>query len=145
MVVGGCAGSTAGGIKCIRAMMLIKQGYRELFQMIHPKAKLPLKVGKQSVPPHVSSAIFGFFFLYVLLVAVGGLFISFTGVDLITAYSAVVSALSNVGPGLGEVGPALNYAGLPHSAKILLASCMIIGRLEIMTVLVLFTRSFWVS
>jgi trk system potassium uptake protein TrkH len=143
MVIGGCAGSTAGGIKCVRAMMLVKQGYRELNLMIHPKAVMPLKVGKNTVPAQVASSIFGFFFLYVLLVAVAGLAVTSSGVDLLTAYSGVVSALSNIGPGFGEIGPALNYAGLPDLAKIILAICMIVGRLEIMTVLVLFTRGFW--
>jgi len=143
MVVGGSAGSTAGGVKCVRAMMLVKQGIRELNLMIHPKAVMPLKIGKNKVQNHVASSIFGFFFLYVMLVAISGLIICFSGVDLLTSYSGVVSALSNIGPGYGAIGPANNYASLPDLAKLVLSVCMIVGRLEIMTVLVLFTRAFW--
>ena len=145
MVIGGCAGSTGGGIKCVRAMMLVKQGYRELYRMVHPKAVLPLKLGKTQVPQHVIQAIFGFFFLYILLLGVASLALTASDVDMVTAFSSVVSALSNIGPGLGEVGPALNYAGLPDFAKFVLSACMIIGRLEIMTVLVLFTTEYWSS
>ena len=145
MVVGGSAGSTAGGIKCIRAMMLIKQGYRELYQMVHPKAVLPLRLGDQGISPKISSAIFGYFFLYVLLLAVTTLLVCACGVDFVTSFSGTISALSNIGPGLGEVGPALNYSSLPAVAKFLLASCMIIGRLEIFTVLVILTPGFWRS
>lgn len=143
MVIGGCAGSTAGGIKCVRAAVLLKQGYRELYRTIHRKAVFPLKLGGMVVPAHVISAIFGFFFLYVFLMVLTGLFITASGQDVITAFSGVISALSNVGPGLGEVGPALNYSGLPDLAKFLLSACMIIGRLEIFTILVLFTSEFW--
>lgn len=145
MVVGGSAGSTSGGIKCIRAMMLIKQGYRELYRMIHPKAVVSLKLGNTAVPANVSNSIFGFFFLYITLVVATTLALTGCGVDLLTSLSGVVSALSNVGPGLGDIGPVLNYSGLPDLAKVLLCACMIVGRLEIMTVLVLFTSEYWSS
>jgi len=145
MVIGGSAGSTSGGIKCIRAMLLIKQGYRELYRMIHPKAVVSLKLGDSAVPAGVSSSVFGFFFLYITLVGATTLALTACGVDILTALSGVVSALSNVGPGLGEIGPMLNYSGLPDLAKILLCACMIVGRLEIMTVLVLFTSEYWSS
>jgi len=143
MVTGGCAGSTAGGIKCIRAMMLLKQGYRELFKVIHPKAVVPLKKDGRNVPEHISSAIFGYFFLYMVLLIVTSIFITASGTDLVTAVSATLSSLSNVGPGLGEVGPVLNYGGLTDLSKWLLGACMIIGRLEIFTLLVLFIPAFW--
>lgn len=145
MVIGGCAGSTGGGIKCIRAILLIKQGYRELYCMIHPKAVKHLKIGNSVVSQNVSSAVFGFFYLYCLLLGVSALILCACGVDIETSFSAVVSALSNIGPGLGDVGPVLNYSGLPELAKITLSGCMIIGRLEVMTVLVLFTREYWVN
>ena len=145
MICGGCAGSTAGGIKCVRAMMLIKQGFRELYVMVHPSAVYPLKLGGRTIERKVASSIFAFFFLYIVILAITTLFLTATGVDLVTATSATISALSNIGPGLGEVGPMLNYSGLPDLAKLLLASCMIVGRLEIFTILVLFTSEFWKS
>ncbi|MCB0345465.1 MAG: potassium transporter [Bdellovibrionales bacterium] len=143
MIIGGCAGSTAGGIKCVRAAVLLKQGYRELYLTIHRKAVFPLKLGGMTVPANVISAIFGFFFLYIFILVLTGFFITASGVDMVTAFSGVISSLSNIGPGLGEVGPALNYSGLPALAKVLLSACMIIGRLEIFTILVLFTSEFW--
>jgi trk system potassium uptake protein TrkH len=145
MVVGGCSGSTAGGIKCVRAMMLMKQGYRELVKMVHPRAVLPLRLGRVTVPQHVASAIFGFFFLYCMILGISTLFITASGIDMITATSAVISALSNIGPGLGEVGPTSNYAAMPDAVKGVLGFCMIVGRLEILTVLVLLTPDFWRS
>ena len=143
MIVGGCAGSTSGGIKCVRAMLLVKQGGKELQRLIHPHAVIVLKLGKNSVPARVSSAIFGFFFLYMLVLTVSLIVLTSAGVELVTAVSAVISCLSNVGPGLGEVGPLLNYSALPQFAKLVLSFCMIVGRLEILTVLVVFTRYFW--
>lgn len=145
MVIGGSAGSTAGGLKCIRALILFRQGKRELYRLIHRKAVLPLKVGRKSIPVHVSSAIIGFFFLYMFILLIAGLLLTACGIDIITSFSAVVSALSNIGPALGDVGPTSNYGALPQEAKLILSSCMIIGRLEILTVLVLFTREFWSS
>lgn len=143
MVVGGSAGSTAGGIKCVRALLLIKQGVRELYLMIHPNAVRPLRIGTQVVSDQVTSAIFAFFYLYILLVGITTFALTLFGLDIITSVSAVISALSNIGPGLGEVGPSLNYGSLPNVVKMLLGFCMIVGRLEIFTVLVLFTPEFW--
>ena len=143
MVSGGSAGSTSGGIKCIRVMMLLKQGYRELYRLIHPKAVTPLKLGRNAVSEGVASAIFGYFFLYITLLGVTSLLITASGVDIVTAATGVISALSNIGPGLGEIGPALNYGNLPDLAKLLLSACMVVGRLEIFTILVLFTSEFW--
>ena len=145
MVIGGSAGSTAGGIKCIRGLLLLKQAKRELYQMIHPRGVIPLKVGKNAVSPAIASAVFGYFFLYVFIFVLATLVLAGTGVELTTSGSAVISALSNIGPGLGEVGPTSNYGHLPDMAKITLSWCMIVGRLEIMTVLVLFTSEFWTS
>ncbi|MCB0358131.1 MAG: potassium transporter [Bdellovibrionales bacterium] len=143
MIVGGSAGSTAGGVKCVRVVMLLKQGYRELYLLIHRKAVYPVKLGGKTVPANVTSGVFAFFFLYFLTAVITVLFITATGVDIVTAFSGTISALSNIGPGLGEVGPVLNYQHLPDLAKVLLSTCMIIGRLEIFTVLVLFTSEYW--
>ena len=143
MVVGGSAGSTAGGVKCIRILLLFKQAKRELHRLIHPRGVIPLKIGKNLVPSHVADSVYAFFFLYVLLVLFATLLLVGMGIDLVSAGSAVVSALSNIGPGLGTVGPVENYAHLPQGAKCVLSVCMIVGRLEIMTVLVLCTVEFW--
>lgn len=124
-------------------MLLLKQGYRELTQLIHPKAVLPLKLGKTTVAPHVASAIFGFFFLYLVLLGGSTLVLTLQGADIVTSVSATISCLSNIGPGLGEVGPATNYGHLPQLSKIVLSFCMITGRLEILTVLVFLTPEFW--
>ncbi|MCB0324157.1 MAG: TrkH family potassium uptake protein [Bdellovibrionales bacterium] len=145
MVIGGCAGSTAGGVKCVRIMMMLKHAHRELYRMVHPKAVATLKLGRAPVSEQVMAAILGFFFFYIVLAALTTAVISACGVDLVTALSSVISSLSNVGPGLGEVGPVLNYGGLPDLVKVLLSVCMIVGRLEIMTVLVLFTSDYWSS
>ena len=143
MVIGGCAGSTAGGIKCVRAMLLIKQGAKELQKLIHPHAVIVLKLGKSSVSAKVTSAIFGFFFLYACVLTVSTLLLCVFGVELTTAISACISCLSNIGPGLSQVGPTLNYGDLPAIVKLILSFCMIVGRLEIMTVLVVFSKYFW--
>ena len=145
MFIGGSAGSTAGGIKCIRVLVLFKQAKRALYQLIHPKAVLPLKVGRKNVSVQVANSITGFFVLYMALAAAATLGVSSFGVDLVTSFSAVISSLSNIGPGLGEVGPTSNYAALPDSVKLILSICMLIGRLEIMTVFVLCTREFWTN
>lgn len=143
MVVGGCAGSTAGGVKCIRILLLFKQGKRELHRLIHPRAIIPLKIGKNNVSPNTADAVYGFFFLYVLLVLIGTLILLGTGMDLVSAGSAMISAMSNIGPGLGSVGPVENYGHLSQIAKVTLSIGMVVGRLEIMTVLVIFTKEFW--
>lgn len=143
MVVGGSAGSTAGGVKCIRILLLFKQAKRELHRLIHPRAVIPLKIGENRVPAHVADSIYAFFFLYVLCALFATLLLVGMGIDLVSAGSSVISALSNIGPGLGSVGPVENYGHLPQTAKVILSFCMIVGRLEIMTVLVLFTTEFW--
>lgn len=143
MLCGGMAGSTAGGIKCMRIMMLLKQSYRELYILVHPKAVRPLKLGEKPIEVNVISAIVGFFFLYLTLLALSTLIVCATGVDIVTSSTAVISSLSNIGPGLGDVSPVLNYGSLPEFSKAVLAACMIIGRLEIFTILVIFTPEFW--
>jgi len=139
--VGGCAGSTAGGMKVIRALLLYKQGLREIFRLIHPDAVISIKVGGKPMPDRVISAVWGFFSLYIVSFVVLTLAMSATGSDLITAFSAVVACLNNLGPGLGDVST--TYASLPNSGKWILCFAMLLGRLELFTLLVLFTRSFW--
>ncbi len=139
--VGGCAGSTAGGMKMIRFLLLIKQGLREVTRLIHPSAEIPVKLGHRAVPNHVIEAVWGFFSVYVALFAVMLLVLMATGLDQVTAFSAVAACLNNLGPGLGDV--ASNFAVVGNTGKWVLVLAMLLGRLEIFTLLVLFTPTFW--
>jgi trk system potassium uptake protein TrkH len=139
--IGGCAGSTAGGMKVIRSILLYKQGRRQIELLIHPKALIPIKLGGKPVPEQVLESVWGFLALYVLSYIVLGLSMTATGVDLVTAFSAVTACLNNLGPGLGEV--AENYASLSNSGKWILCGAMLMGRLELYTLLVLLSPAFW--
>lgn len=139
--VGGCAGSTGGGIKVIRLLLLIKQGQREILRLIHPNAQVTVKIGKQPVNNSIIDAVWGFFAAYVALFALMMLILMFNGLDQITAFSAVAATINNLGPGLGEVSA--NYAGLSEFNKLLLCFSMLLGRLEIFTLLVLLMPAFW--
>ncbi|RUR34545.1 TrkH family potassium uptake protein [Vreelandella nanhaiensis] len=139
--VGGCSGSTAGGMKVIRIILIVKQGMREVMRLIHPNAVIAVKVGKMSVPDSIAQAVWGFFSAYVMLFFLMMVGVMATGVDQITAWSTVGSALNNLGPALGEASS--HYGELPSLAKWILVLAMLMGRLEIFTVLVLFTPAFW--
>lgn len=140
-LMGGCGGSTAGGIKAVRVMLIVKQGVREMKQLIHPYAIIPLKIGNRRVDAKAVSAVWSFFavFIFSFIAIMLGLII--TGLDAFTAFSATVASLTNLGPGLGEV--AANFGGVSNTAKWLLGLSMILGRLEIFTLLVIFTPTFW--
>ena len=139
--MGGCAGSTAGGMKIIRVILLYKQGRREIDQLIHPSALIPIKLGGRPVPDQVIDAVWGFFALYILSYVLLSLAMTATGADLVTAFSSVTACLNNLGPGLGAV--AENYAGINVAGKWILAVSMLLGRLEIFTLLVLLSPAFW--
>ena len=139
--IGGCAGSTGGGIKVIRILLLIRQGQREILRLIHPSAQVTVKVGKQPVNNAIIDAVWGFFAAYVALFALIMLILMFNGLDQVTAFSAVAATINNLGPGLGEVSA--NYAGLSDFNKLLLCFSMFLGRLEIFTLLVLLMPAFW--
>ena len=139
--VGGCAGSTGGGIKVIRVLLLLKQGQREIMRLIHPNARVTVKVGRQPVNNSIIDAVWGFFAAYVALFALMMLILMFNGLDQITAFSAVAATINNLGPGLGEVSA--NYASLTDFNKLLLCFSMLLGRLEIFTLLVLLMPAFW--
>ncbi|WP_458524454.1 TrkH family potassium uptake protein [Onishia taeanensis] len=139
--VGGCSGSTGGGIKVIRIILILKQGMREVLRLIHPNAVIAVKIGKVSVPDSIAQAVWGFFSVYVLLFFLMLIGVMATGLDQVTAWSAVAAAINNLGPGLGEV--ASHYGDMPDAAKWILVVAMLLGRLEIFTVLVLFTPAFW--
>lgn len=143
MVMGGMSGSTSGGIKCIRLVAAFKQLSRQLIQVVHPKAIIPVKANQHVIPEPIIDAIWGLLFMYFLVFSIAAGILATQGMDLVTATSASFSALSNVGPGLGAVGPATTYAALTDISKLTLTLCMLLGRLEFFTVLVLFTPAFW--
>ena len=139
--IGGCAGSTGGGMKVIRVLLLFKQGMREVIRLIHPSAQVPVKIGGKMLEERVIDSVWGFFSLYVVSYIIMALVLAASGLDLITAFSAVAACMNNLGPGLGEVGT--NYSSINDLAKWVLCFAMILGRLEIFTVLVLLTPAFW--
>jgi trk system potassium uptake protein TrkH len=143
MIVGGCVGSTGGAVKCMRIIVLAKHAYRELIHLIHPRAITRVKIGRQAVPPEVLSGVWGFFMLYLGLLFLSILLVAATDIDLVTSGTAVLACIGNVGPGLGAVGPMDNYADIPAFAKWVLAADMLLGRLEIYTVLVLLVPRFY--
>ena len=139
--VGGCAGSTSGGMKVIRVLLLYKQGRREIHQLVHPQAVIPIKLGDKPVSEQVINSVWGFLALYILSYVTISLAMTATGADLVTAFSSVTACLNNLGPGLGAVSE--NYAGVDDTGKWILAGTMLLGRLELFTFLVLFSRHFW--
>ena len=139
--IGGCSGSTGGGIKVIRILLLVKQGVRELKRLIHPNAQIVVKIGKKPLPENVIEAVWGFFAAYFAISALMILLLMASGLDQDTSFSAVAACLNNLGPGLGDVSQ--NYASINDFAKWVLVLAMLLGRLEIFTLLVLFTPAFW--
>jgi trk system potassium uptake protein TrkH len=139
--IGGCSGSTAGGMKVIRVMLLFKQGYRELLQLIHPAMVRPVKIAGRPIPAAATMGIWGFFAWYVALFVLAMLLLMLGGMDQVTAFSAVTTCINNMGPGLGKV--AANFQDIDNYQKIILSLCMLIGRLEIFTLLVLLSPAFW--
>lgn len=141
--IGGCAGSTGGGIKVVRIMLLNLQGMRELKRLIHPRAVYRIKLGNKALADRVVEAVWGFFAAYALVFVLCMLALLATGMDELTAFTAVVATLNNLGPGLGEV--AANFGTTTDGAKWIMVLAMLFGRLEIFTLLVLFTPAFWRS
>ncbi|WP_114326320.1 TrkH family potassium uptake protein [Candidatus Colwellia aromaticivorans] len=139
--IGGCAGSTGGGMKVVRVLLLYLQGLRELNKLVHPKAVFSIKMGKKVLPDRVVEAVWGFFSAYAAVFVICMLLLLATGMDDITAFTAVAASINNLGPGLGEV--AANYSTIGDSSKWVLIMAMLFGRLEIFTLLVLFTPAFW--
>jgi trk system potassium uptake protein TrkH len=139
--IGGCAGSTGGGMKVIRILLIYKQGIREVRRLIHPNAIIPVKINKRSVNDRVLESVWGFFSVYILTYMVMMVALLATGLDHVTAFSAVGACLNNLGPGLGEV--AAHYGDISDVAKWILSITMLLGRLEIFTFLVLISPAFW--
>ncbi len=143
MFFGACAGSTSGGIKCIRIAIMSRVSKNEFKRIIHPNAVLPVRINRQVISATTKSAILAFTFLYITIVFIGWLLLMMLGVGFEEAYSVVISSLGNVGPGIGKCGPSYSWSGLPDMAKWISALLMLIGRLELFTVLLLFTPGFW--
>lgn len=139
--IGGCSGSTAGGMKVVRIVILFRQAVREILQLIHPRGRFLVKLGTISVPGQVLAAVTGFFMLYLMSFVAMTLAVAATGVDIVTAFSAVATCINNMGPGLGEV--TTTFATMNDTAVAICAFAMILGRLEVFTVLVLLTPHFW--
>lgn len=139
--MGGCAGSTGGGLKVIRVLLIYKQGSREMKRLIHPNAIIPIRIGGRPIDDRVVEAVWGFFAVYIMLYVIMTILLLATGLDFVTSFSAVGACINNLGPGLGEV--AAHYGEISDFAKWVLSFAMLLGRLEIFTLLVLFTPTFW--
>jgi trk system potassium uptake protein TrkH len=138
-----CAGSTGGGIKMVRMILLVKQARRELVRIIHPRVVNPVTLAGHVVPISVMTAVLGFMLIYGAATMGLSMLLLFSGLDIVTAFSAVVATVNNIGPGLGQVGPSGNFGGLSSFQTWVLSFAMLLGRLELLSVLVLFTGHFW--
>ncbi|MBI4653995.1 MAG: TrkH family potassium uptake protein [Nitrospirae bacterium] len=143
MFLGGMVGSTAGGIKQVRILLALKQMFREFYHLIHPRAVTFVKLDGKELPKEVLGSVWGFIFLFISIWVLSTLAMTALGVDIVTSATTVVSAMSNVGPALGSAGPMENYSTIPLAGKWVLTICMLIGRLEIYTVIILFVPHFW--
>lgn len=143
LFLGGCAGSTSGGIKFVRHLTFIKNSWLEFKRLVHPRAIVPLMINGDRVTGRIITHIMNFLLLYLLIFVFGALTLSIMGYDLPTSLGAVATCLANVGPGIGSVGPVDNFAFFSPAAKIFLSFIMLLGRLELFTILILFTPFFW--
>jgi len=143
MFVGGCSGSTGGGIKVVRIVTLIKLAFNEMKQMVYPRGVFTLRMNGLLMKKEIVYPIAGFYFLYIFLLLAVTLSVSSGGYDILTSFSAALATLGNIGPGFGKIGPALNYSFFPGYIKWILSIAMMLGRLEIYTVLILITPKFW--
>jgi len=143
MFIGGCAGSTAGGIKSIRVLVLLKMIKRQILKVFHPKAVIPVKVGQKTLSADVLNGISSFSMLYLVVFVLGTLAVSLEGVGLVSASSAVAATLSNIGPGFEAVGPTRTFSSFSDASTLLFSFLMLLGRLELFTIIALFTPGFW--
>ncbi|MFO7880264.1 MAG: TrkH family potassium uptake protein [Bacteroidota bacterium] len=143
MFIGGSAGSTGGGIKVIRIMMLFKNAYLELKRLLHPNAVIPVRFNQKAVPQQIIVNVLAFIIFYILIFLVSVVIMSFLGLDFESAMGAVAATLGNIGPGIGDVGPVENYANVSVAGKWFLSFLMLLGRLELFTVLIIFSPAFW--
>ena len=140
---GACAGSTTGGVKCIRAVIMARIAKNEFKHILHPNAVLPVRINRLNISSTTKSTVLAFFVVFVILVFLGWFLMMIFGLGFADAYSVVISSLANVGPGIGMCGPAFSWDALPDAAKWLSTIYMLIGRLELFTVLLLLTPAFW--
>ena len=143
MFLGASAGSTGGGVKCLRIMVYFKYCYKELFSLIHPHAITSVKIGGKAVPADVMRSVLGFLGLYVGLFVLSSTILAGMGVDFMTSLSSIAATIGNIGPGFGMVGPTDNFTQIPYLGKWLLIWCMLLGRLEIYTLVIFFVPEFW--
>jgi len=143
MFFGGCAGSTGGGMKLVRVMVLVKFMYSEIARLLHPHAVVPVRIGGKVIPREVVTNVLGFFVLFMVVFVLGIIVMSSMGMDIPTSLGVVVATLCNIGPGLGDVGPTDNYSSIPTVGKWILASFMLMGRLELFTVIILLSPFYW--
>jgi trk system potassium uptake protein TrkH len=145
LFIGGCAGSTGGGIKFVRHILLFKNSFLELKRLIHPRAIIPVRFNEKSVGADIISNVQAFFIFYIMIFVFGSVILALIGLDFVTAAGAAATCLGNVGPGIGAVGPVNNFAQLPEIGKWILTFFMLLGRLELFTVLIIFSPAFWKS
>jgi trk system potassium uptake protein TrkH len=143
MFNGACAGSTAGGVKLVRILLLLKNSIAEITKLVHPKAVIPVRFNGKGVSQDIISEVLAFFVLYITIFVAASVLMTLVGLDILSAAGSVAATLGNVGPGIGSVGPFDNYGHIPTLGKWILTACMLIGRLEIFTVFVLFSSAFW--
>ncbi|MBN2515164.1 MAG: TrkH family potassium uptake protein [Deltaproteobacteria bacterium] len=143
MFIGGSAGSTGGSIKCLRILLILKHSYMELYRLVHPHAVTAVKLGKKIVYPETMASIWGFFILYLAMTVAASIIMTALGLDMMTAFSSVAATIGNVGPGFSGVGAASTYSEIPILGKWVLSFCMLAGRLEIYTVMILLIPEFW--
>lgn len=144
MFTGACAGSTSGGFKLIRCSMILKIIRNEFRHNLHPNAVLPIKVNGQSIPQNKLPSLISFFSIYIIMIIISASIMIYIGIDNTNAITIALSCVGNVGPTLGtQIGPEMSWASLPDAIKWICSLLMLMGRLEIMTVLVLFTRAYW--
>ena len=143
MFFGASAGSTSGGIKIVRHVILLKNSYIELKKQLHQSGVFPLRFNNNKVPQSVVTNILAFMMLYVVIFSFGSIIMTILGVDFMTAIGSVAATLGNVGPGIGDVGPASNFSSIPNAGKYFLSLLMFIGRLELLTFLLILTPAFW--
>ena len=144
LFLGGCAGSTTGGIKLIRTVVVFKYLKSTIRKLIHPNGVYPIRIGTKEVPENIVQSVLGFYLLYIFIFIILSLIIALTSsADFATSISASASAVGNIGPGLGKIGPMYNWAFFPDLTKFIISFCMLLGRLEIFTVIILFSRTYW--
>jgi len=143
LFAGGMAGSTAGGVKIVRHIILAKNSFLELRRQIHPSAIIPVRLNGRAIEPNITYSVVAFIMMYITVFALGCVLMALLGVDFDTALGSVATSLGNVGPGIGKVGPVNNFADIPAAGKWLLGILMLVGRLELFTVLIIFTPDFW--